>query len=133
MPDGGIKNYAKNTPDADNKLKAKIKKYAQLCSNSMPLDHPSSGDCWYCSMVTTDKQVLGDAFKDIDHLKSHMQENYVVPSLVYHAMIEAGYQPERNIQFSLVFDNPHSMIDVAKDCVYRSVKKYLQKRFGFAT
>lgn len=127
-----VSNFGKLNLKADKKLKDRIKKYAELCASKIPLAHPNSGDCWYCHMITDDKKTLGDAFKDSDHLKSHMTEKYVVPSLVYNAMIEAGYNPTRNIQFSLVFDNPSKMTDLAQDTVKRSVTKYLQKRFGFA-
>lgn len=127
-----VSNAGKENLKADVKFKSIVKAYAQLCANSIPLDKPSAGDCWYCAMVTTDDKTLGDQFKDTDHLKSHMSDKYVVPSLVYHAMIESGYNPQRNIQFSLVFDNPHGMIDIAQNCVKKSVYKYILQRFCYA-
>jgi hypothetical protein len=130
--DGTVTGFEPDDIKADTKLKAKIKKYAQLCADSVPLAKPGPGDCWYCRMQTETGATLGDTTHNNDHLTSHMDEAYVVPSLVYNAMIEAGYKPERNIQFSLVFNDPRSMIDLAKDTVRRSVRRYLSKRFGFA-
>lgn len=130
---GKVTGAGKDNPKADNKLKAKIAKYAKLCAEAIPLEHPSNGDCLYCHLRTVDTdQPLGEATHNTEHLESHMEESYIVPSLVYNAMTSSGYVPSRNIQFSLVFDNPHGMLDLAKDTVKRSVNKYLQRQFGFA-
>lgn len=127
--DGSIQGEAKDNPKADKQLKAKVKKYAQLCAANLPLDKPSNGDCWYCSMTTQDDQSLGDAVKS-DHLDSHMEEEYIVPSLVFRALRESG---NTDFILSLVFNNPEGhMLDIAKERVYRSVYRYILKRKGYA-
>lgn len=49
------------------------------------VEKPSGGDCWYCFMVTDDGQSLGDATGDTDHILSHFEEEYYVPSLMVNA------------------------------------------------
>lgn len=53
------------------------------------LPMPSGGDCWGCYFRTDDGKgdVLG-----LDHLTQHMEEGYVVPSLLWNAVSEAGYR-----------------------------------------
>lgn len=132
LNNGKVLNAGKDTLKKDKALKTKIKAYANLCASHLPLEKPNSGDCFYCHMSTTEGKSLGDAINDTDHLTLHMQEKYVVSSLVFNAMVEAGYNPQRNIQFSLVFNDASNMIELAQDCVKRSVYKYMVKRFGFA-
>ena len=77
-------------------------------------------------------RVLGEAIHDTSHLESHMQENYVVPSLVYNAMVSCGYDPQRNIQFAMVFGQMNCSSKLAQSTVERSVYRYMCKQFGFA-
>ncbi len=126
---GGLPDNPKANK-TDKTLKARVKKYAQLCAEAIPLDKPGAGDCWYCSMSTTDNQSLGDAFKDTDHIDSHIKEGYIVPSLVYRALKEFG---NTDFILSLVFNNPDKvMLDIAKERVSRSVYRYILKRKGYA-
>ncbi len=61
----------KKTATMRKKVNAFAKKYAELlCSGQM--DKPSGGDCWCCLME----------FGGSDHIKSHIQEKYYVPSLI---------------------------------------------------
>jgi hypothetical protein len=55
------------------------------------LELPSGGDCWHCSMVTEDGESLGDATGDIDHIVSHIAEDYYVPSLLFNALKHSDY------------------------------------------
>ena len=116
------------TPKKDDKLKRAAKKYAILCADSVPLPKPSSGDCWYCHMSTEDDRSLGDASKSNEHIISHMEEGYVVPSLVYRALKESGGS---QIAWSTAFGEPF-MPDIAKKQIANSVYKYVTKRLGFS-
>ncbi|MFA5049291.1 MAG: hypothetical protein WC516_09770 [Patescibacteria group bacterium] len=131
---GKILNYDKTSNDSkDNKLKAKIKAYAKLCSSKIPLDLPNGGDCWYCYMQTNDGKSLGDNFKDKEHLLSHIKENYIVPSLVYNALKERYNAP---MAFSYAFKSEHDLsgylLDYGKQAVYKAVYKYILSRLGYA-
>ena len=127
---GDVTGGIKNNPKADIKFKAKVKAYAKLYAENLPLDKPDNGDCWFCHMVTEDKQSLGDVFKDTEHLTSHMKEKYIVPSLAYNALKESN---AGDLIMSLTFNNPEKhMLGVAEKYVYRAVYKYILKRFGYA-
>lgn len=128
--DGTIINFAIDNPKADKKLKAKVRDYATLCANSVPLPKPDSGDCWYCSMQTEDGESLGDAIKNTEHLDSHIAEKYIVPSLVFKALRQYG---NTDFILSLVFNNPkNQMLDIAKERVKKSVYRYIMQRKGYA-
>lgn len=127
---GEVEGYAQDNLKADKKLKAKVKAYSQLCADAIPLNKPSSGDCWHCHLVTQDGTSLGDAIKDTSHLDSHIKESYIVPSLVFHALKQSG---NTDFILSLVFNNPdNAMLDIARDRVKRSVYRYILRRKGYA-
>lgn len=130
--DGTIEGAGEYLPKADKNLKARIRIFSKLCADAIPLGMPGPGDCWYCGMQTSDGQSLGDATKDTEHLESHIEENYVVPSLVWQAMESCGYQPERNMQFGIVFGEHKDFGNIGHDTVKRSVYRYMSKQLGFA-
>lgn len=80
-------------------------------------------------MRTQDSKTLGDTVNS-DHLDQHIQEGYVVPSLVFNALKESNCG---NMIFSLVFNNPDKvMLDLAQEAVKKNVYRYILKRKGFA-
>ena len=77
---------------------------AELRKGTMPM--PGSGDCWMCSLTSSaDGTPMGDAMDTLhpdgtvtkqanhEHLWSHIEEEYYVPSLVTNALLERGYKP----------------------------------------
>jgi len=133
-PRGGVYGDASAADLAERReLKAKIRAYAELCVKSVPLSMPSSGDCWYCSMQTDGGEALGDALKDTSHLISHMDEGYVVPSLVWRALEENGCRPERQVYHAIAFRDGLGAYGGSGARVIRaSVVKHLARRFGLA-
>lgn len=120
-----FKNGQQISPvQTDNKLERdkmlkRIKKYVDLITEDN-LPFPDNGDCWYCLMTTKDSgKTLGDAFGDTSHLISHLEEGYVVGSLLVNAMREAGYRDEQ-----ISFHYHLKLVDTFK----KVVKKYLVKR-----
>ncbi|MCP3681272.1 MAG: hypothetical protein GY861_01150 [bacterium] len=80
---------------ADNSRQKKvldksIKKYIDGFCNDIEkngIEYPNSGDCWLCSLFKDTN--------DIEHIFSHFNENYYVPSLLFNAIKLAGYaKPE---------------------------------------
>jgi hypothetical protein len=51
------------------------------------LQNPDSGDCWACHFTADGK----DEPMGVDHLLSHFEEKYYVPSLVWKAINARGY------------------------------------------
>ena len=120
----------------DAKFKKRIREYATYCSSKLPLPMPSGGDCWYCAMF---EKAPGPGKLppnvSTDHLLEHMKTRYVVPSLVWNALIYSGAHPDRlagNWWFQVAFaprQNPH---DYENKEIARFVYRYLCRCFGLA-
>ncbi len=109
-------------------LRKQINAYAAKCAAAVPLELPGTGDCLFCRCFDQ-----AHSFGGTEHLQSHMDEGYVVPSLVYSALTAAGYDPHRQVAHAIVFGQGGSMSDsFGKDAAKRSVRKYLLRRFALA-
>lgn len=133
-PMGGI--HTDNSADKKSiRLKKKINAYidgfmVQLKAHKIPA--PSGGDCWYCCIRTEDGKSLGDASGYSDHLLSHIEDQYYVPSLLMNAI------KERSSQIGLWalgsywgydgIENEKYLFGEAK----RSLRAYLYTRLGIA-
>jgi hypothetical protein len=129
---GKVDGYTEDTPKADKDLKKRVKAYAQKCADAIPLDHPDSGDCWYCYLVTTNGDTLGDASKNTEHLDNHIEEGYIVPSLVYNALTECY---NAKMAFWQAFkDTGYNNNDreFGRKAVAKAVYRYILKRKGLA-
>ena len=83
--------------------------------------YPSAGDCWDCCMVTENGETLGDTGSG-QHLISHMEENYFVPSLLYNAFKESHNNPDFIYQFT---------IETKSDWQVRTtLRRYFKQRFN---
>ena len=89
--------------------------------------------------MTSDGKTLGDRTLDTTHLKSHLTEGYVVPSLVWHALKEAGYDPQRQMAHGVAFNSPDhfdAMGEWAKEhgreTVQKAVVRYMARRLGLS-
>lgn len=148
-PRGALKSKASAGAESRAaKLAKEINAYAHKCAAAVPMPAPSSGDCWYCSMIAQNAQsklprsvpvfssakpapvTLGDASGNTEHLLSHMAEGYVVPSLVMHALREAGCG-------DLILGGAFGQAgewgnQVAPDYVRRAVRRYMKRRLSLA-
>ena len=102
------------------KMLSKINKYCALITEDN-LPQPSNGDCFDCLKIKGHRldSGSGGVFNDQNHLVLHMEEKYVVGSLLVNAMREEGY---RDVQIK--FQYMYKMADTFK----RAVRKYLIKR-----
>lgn len=115
MKDGKIKgkNPNKHIEKKVNAMKKRIDNYIKNFAKHIEdkkLVQPSGGDCFFC------QGMMGDS---TDHLESHLEEEYFVPSLLLNALRESGYG---DIFFHFFLDGKE--MDIAK----RALKKYLYKR-----
>jgi hypothetical protein len=79
-----------------NSIKRQISKFVKLVDTIETLPLPEAGDCFYCSMYTTDKhEPLGDAMDDTSHLMEHIKEGYLHGSLLVNAMRAGGFRDEQ--------------------------------------
>lgn len=131
--DGSVTGFQpEDKQDTDKKLVKAINKFAKLAGEKCPLPLPGAGDCFYCGMVTDSGSSLGEATKDIGHLMSHMDEGYVVPSLVLRAL---DFSNCGNLIKQAAFNQgaPSDYLnELAKSYVPRAVRKYLKRQFGLA-
>ena len=127
--DGTITGQGTHDPKGDAALKRRVKAYAALCADSIPLDAPSGGDCWYCYLHTEDGQPLGEATRNVEHLESHMEEGYVAPSLVAHVLQRMG---SRGSMWGAFDPSADALRDHARDMVKRTTYRYIMQRMGYA-
>lgn len=122
-----------NPAKAEKELKAlkkRIKKYVNAFFDGVQkngISEPGPGDCWFCSMRDQiRKKNLGDACEDYDHLESHIEESYFVPSLLYNALNENGM----NASFFWYHLNSIQSIQFAQfeSLAKRALYKYMLKR-----
>lgn len=133
--DGSVSGIASSRDLQSAKdMRKKIKVYSENFVKALfagEVDAPSGGDCWYCCMVTNDGGTLGDQFKDVDHLLSHLDEPYYVPTLLYNAVEEGSVSRMAKWTIQECWDKTHkstSMDDVLKDQIVKALRKYLEHR-----
>ena len=107
------------------KNKKRINAYVTKFGDALPVEQPGGGDCWHCAFTTEAGKTMGDTFKDTNHLWSHIKENYFVPSLLYSAMKEAGYN-DFAVGIYGVFKDTSNY--TSKDLAKRALRRYLHKR-----
>ena len=97
-----------------------IAKYCKALKELPSLPDINPGDCWHCMMrVDGTDTPLGDAMKDTDHLHSHLKEMYIHGSLIWNALVFAGYQkPEYILHMNL------------RESVVRAVRRYFKRKLG---
>ena len=90
---GTVLNAEADAGDVE-KLKRRLDKMVRNYINGFAKDavenglrQPSGGDCWGCYMTAEGK----DEPMGYDHLISHIEENYYVPSLLWKAINARGY------------------------------------------
>lgn len=111
-----------DTVKAQRKLRSKINKYAAACQAAIPLPAPGPGNCWLCHMEGQTGELTPE------HIRSHMDEGYLVPRLVYNALKDAG---NSDLVISGAFVGAHDWASkIAKDRVKRHVARYLRKALG---
>ena len=137
----GFSDYVSGSGNPNNikklhKLSRQINKYAknyvkELVNGNVPA--PSNGDCWGCLLKDENgKTALGN-----DHLISHMDENYYVPSLLMNAIDEFALSHIAlwYIQGKWNVDNQENM-DFCKDVFERQAKssivRYMKRQLKLA-
>jgi len=136
-PDGTVRGAA--TLEETEKLKAlprQINVYAKGFVDALAageIAEPSAGDCWHCSMKSQTGKTLGDEVGTGDHLRSHIEEGYYVPSLLANAI--AAYPVSiwaTSVIGVLWSGGPNRIDELAKKQVYRSIRLYLRRKLGLS-
>lgn len=139
-PDGRIDYHGAEppNPNAVKKLIKNINRYATSYATALvagEIGKPTEGDCWYCLFENEAGQSLGDITHNTDHLLSHIEENYFVPSLLVRAKNNpADMCPlSQGLIYRLWYEN-YEADGFGKDILVRDVQRmiarYLKKQFG---
>lgn len=138
-PDGNVSGAAsKSTPTEKRKLDKDVLKYVAeymdaLFAGKVPA--PSTGDCWYCSMRTNDGRPLGEAMRDNEHVLSHIQEGYHVPSLILAAAKTFGVSIHARDVLSRIWSGRFTngdWGDIARHQLGNALKRYVRRQVGMA-
>ncbi len=125
--------------DTEQKIKERkklIREYVNGFVETLPSPLPDKGDCWYCALINEEGKPLGDVTNNVDHLWSHIEEEYYVPALLWNAFID-GDVTERFIFIHSFFkvrdeDIPDYAVTISKGIANKFLTRYLQKRLLFA-
>lgn len=124
-PDGTITGayVARAEVERMKELKKNISRYVRKFGEYVShykVPTPSVGDCLMCQ-----------AFGGSEHLISHMEEYYFVPTLLYNALHAAGYG---DVVFYLVFNQTPEerggMASFAVDASKRALRRYINRELG---
>ncbi len=116
----------------DKQIKKYIEGYIKALFDEK-IEKPSNGDCWGCLMkdVTTGKTVMGT-----DHILSHFEEKYYVPSLLMNAieLFPVSIAAKSSIGYYLKFHDQEckTFDDIARRQVKSSLRRYLRRQLGMA-
>jgi len=143
--DGTPSDNLKFNPEKEReikKLKRQIRKYSKDFVDTLKswkIPSPSNGDCWYCSMRTVDKNVpLGEVNGDKDHILSHLDEGYYVPSLLVRAIEVFPVSIMAKNGLALAW-NPNCEKDretanyIPWEQIEKSIARYMYRQMGVAT
>jgi hypothetical protein len=123
------------------KLKAldkQIKNYANGFVKALvdgKIEKPGAGDCWDCSFVSDNGRSMGD-MSNSNHILSHIEEGYHVPSLLVNALKEFG--ASRYLQSwvgGLLGYHGHSVSDMdgyAQKQLKGYIVRHCRRRLGMA-
>lgn len=129
-PDGTIEGAADQEEiNKRRKLAKQVNAYAKayaLALVNCEIPAPTSGDCFYCY----------HDWGRSDHLESHIEEKYYVPSLLYRAMIAypvaplvqqlIGYVWSGDYSRADVDDNFGFVVGVALDQIKSTIRRYMR-------
>jgi len=138
--DGSISGYGEN-PKALLALKRKVQNYARKFIEAMKAGKivpPSQGDCLGCQFSDKTRIVSGEAPKNpFEHIQSHIEENYFVPTLLVNAVNWRGSQMNRWVIESVWYPNDlkdsaafHSSQTWQWKEIQKNLTRYLYRELG---
>ena len=124
LPADGSKPEVHADVELDKLRLKQIREYARECqrlADAGELPHPESGDCFECQFELRSEDYFKQA--GTDHLISHLDERYIVGSLIVKAFLHSGYKQEHiGYAYAGMVWNTAGV-----------VRKYLKFRLGYAS
>jgi len=96
----------------------KINKYCKAITKLDKLPIPSTGDCIYCQFHDSE---TGLPLNNTEHLISHLDETYIMVSLIFNALTWKGYNDP-----SFIFNCG------SRDTIVRAVRAYFKRQLGIS-
>jgi hypothetical protein len=133
-PDGT--HDGKVADDRATDRQKKIKKFAADYTRAFDdgrVDAPSAGDCFYCVMREVDtKKPLGEVTHNTEHLDSHIEESYFVPSLLARALEVFPQSIACNAYIWGKWQGKEAdcFADVGREQTEKALKRYLLRCYG---
>jgi len=135
-PDGSV--TGQGSEETGKALKKQIKEYVDGFMTALvnrELEPPSGGDCWDCSFKTESGQTMGELSRS-EHILSHFEEKYYVPTLLCNAMEELGTSKAAKhcVGFWLGMHDQEADFweDIAKQQTKSALTRYLKRQVGLA-
>jgi len=143
-PRGGVDGARKRNEKQDKEAQAlsrRVAKYAKafaaaLIAGDVPA--PSGGDCWFCCMVTESGLSLGKASGNPDHIKSHIEDSYFVPSLLVRAVDAFPVSEVAKWSIGSRWQDGGEPAGewadgIAQEQIASSVRRYVRRQLGLAS
>ena len=98
-----------------------VNKYVDLLIAGK-MEKPSSGDCFICQIAAQNS-----TYKNYDHIQSHIDESYLVPSLIYAACLAAGNTYYRNHIYAI---QTGGTAHISRRDILHILRKYFKQQKG---
>jgi len=127
---GANVNNEKELTLLNKKINSYVKNYIEkLITRNM--DRPSEADCWYCALSNKDSS-LGELTHDKNHIISHIEESYYVPSLLIRAIEKLPISQVGmhclGYWFKYHEDQCQNMEDIAISQIKKSLTRYIRSQ-----
>ena len=114
-------------------LRKRVSGYAKKFADNLEgIGLPDGGDCWIC-IEERNETWRGDPHTgSAEHLLSHIEEDYFVPSLVFAALKESNYGDYYGYMIQEVMAGNRKLDSCYKTDMARFIRKYIQRRLGLS-
>lgn len=97
------------------------------------MEAPSGGDCWFCVLREVDtSRPMGD-LNQSNHMISHLEDKYYVPSIIMNALDELGGSPAAKDYVARRFNNidgGYTYGGLISEQLYRTLVRYVGSKVG---
>lgn len=133
-PDGSVTGAGEDTSRELAMWRRRAGEYARGYIAAMfagSVGAPDLGDCLYCRVFTSPGAAPGAT--GAEHIRSHIEERYYVPSLIRNAARELGASPAARAAIGELSDgNASGWAPIVRDQLTRLVRRYVVRELGIA-
>lgn len=123
-PDGSVTGAGSpDTAGEVRKIRRAAARYASCYVEALyagSIGRPDGGDCFFCSMFDANSER-----PSADHMLSHIEEGYFVPSLAWNALARGGSIAARESIRALQSGETSSWAGIVRDQITRAIRRYV--------